>query len=116
MLLLVLSPKTPKFLHISPILKSLHWLKINERIQHKVLPYIKLFILVILHIFIIILSLKCIRSTRSSSLVTLNRPSNKAHLKITNRSFYHTAPALWNSLPPDLRHFSSHSTASQTKS
>jgi hypothetical protein len=29
--------KTPKFHHISPILKSIYWLKINERIQHKVL-------------------------------------------------------------------------------
>ena len=29
--------KAPKFHHITPILKSLHWLKINERIQYKVL-------------------------------------------------------------------------------
>jgi hypothetical protein len=35
-------------------------------------------------------------STRSSSLVSLNRPSNKFRLKITNRSFYLAAPALWN--------------------
>ena len=28
--------KTPKFHHIPPILKSLHWLKIIERIQYKV--------------------------------------------------------------------------------
>ena len=60
-----------------------------------------------------LLSLKRNCSTRSSSVVTLNRPSNNSRLKITNRSFYHTAPALWNSLPPDLRHFSSHSTSSQ---
>jgi len=31
--------KTPKFHHITPILKSLHWLKINERIKHKVLSH-----------------------------------------------------------------------------
>jgi hypothetical protein len=29
--------KTPKFHHIYPILKSLHWLKIDERIHYKVL-------------------------------------------------------------------------------
>ena len=58
-------------------------------------------------------SLKRSCSTRSSSVVTRNRPSNNSRLKITNRYFYHTAPALWNSLPPDLRHFSSHSTTSQ---
>jgi len=28
--------KTPKFAHISPVLKSLHWLKIELRIQYKV--------------------------------------------------------------------------------
>jgi len=29
--------KAPKFTHTTPILKSLHWLKINERIQYKIL-------------------------------------------------------------------------------
>jgi len=29
--------KTPKFHHITPILKSLHWLKIIDRIKYKVL-------------------------------------------------------------------------------
>src|SRR5258706_110008 len=29
--------KTPKIHHITPILKSLHWLKINERIHYKIL-------------------------------------------------------------------------------
>jgi len=28
--------KTPKFHHITPSLKSLHWIKINERIKYKV--------------------------------------------------------------------------------
>jgi hypothetical protein len=41
MLLLVLSPCKPlKFHHISSILESLHWLKINDRIQYKVLSVI----------------------------------------------------------------------------
>jgi len=42
-LLLMLSPKAPKFHHITPILKS-NWLKINERINYKVLslPHINL--------------------------------------------------------------------------
>jgi hypothetical protein len=47
----------------------------------------------------------------ASSLVTLNSPCNNSRLTITNRSFHLTAPALWNSLPPDLRYFSSHSTS-----
>jgi len=31
--------KTTTFHHITPILKSLHWLKINERIKYKVLSF-----------------------------------------------------------------------------
>ena len=46
-------------------------------------------------------------STRSSAVVTLQRPSNPSRLKITDKSFYHQAPALWNSLPQYLRALSS---------
>ena len=103
--------KTPNFHHISPILKTLHRLKINERIQYKVLSPIKLFLSGHPSYLHSLLSLKRNCSTRSSSVVTLNRPSNNSRLKITNRSFHLTAPALWNSLPPDLHHLSSHSTS-----
>ena len=30
--------KAPKLCHVTPILKSLHWLKINERIEYKLFP------------------------------------------------------------------------------
>ena len=43
-------------------------------------------------------------STRSCSLVTLTRPSNRSSLQITKRSVYRTAPALWNSLSSEIRH------------
>jgi hypothetical protein len=33
--------KIPKLPHISPTLHSLHWLKINQRIQYKILSYFK---------------------------------------------------------------------------
>ena len=41
--------------------------------------------------------------TRSSAVVTLQRPSNPSWLKISDRSFYLQAPALWNALPHHLR-------------
>ena len=105
--------KTPKLHHISPTLKSLHWLKINQRIQYKILSlthktlhsgrpsYLRS-----------LLNLKQSRFTRSSSLITLARPSNPSRLKITSRSFYHAAPALWNSLPANLRQISPNCSAS----
>lgn len=106
--------KTPKFHHISPILKSLHWLKIHQRIQYKIISLTHKalhsghpsYLRTLLH-------LNHTRSTRSSSLITLTRPANNSSLQITNRSFCLAAPALWNSLPSDIRH-KSHSTSPQS--
>ena len=92
------------FHHITPILKSLYWLNMNERIQYKVLSLTYKTLNssrpAYLHSLV---NLNHSRSTRSSSLVTLNRPSNPPHLQITNRSFYHTAPAMCNCLPSEFR-------------
>ena len=41
--------------------------------------------------------------TRSSSFVTLARPSVSSSLQITNRSFRYASPHLWNQLPPLFR-------------
>ena len=43
------------------------------------------------------------RSTCSSSVVTLARPASSSSLKITDRSFRHASPCLWNQLPLSLR-------------
>ena len=114
MLLLVLSPKLLNFITFLLFLNLVTGSKLMREFNTKFsLSLVKLFTLVILYS---LLSLKRNCSTHSSSLsslVTLNRPSNNSRLKITNRSFRLTAPALWNSLPPDLHHFSPHSTSSQ---
>jgi len=103
-------PKQKKWLrpctscHITPILRSLHWLKITERIEYKLLsltykvltttqpPY--------LHHLI---SVQPPRSTCSSSMVTLTQPPTSSSLRITDRSFRYTSPCLWNQLPSSLR-------------
>ena len=92
--------KTPKFHHITSHLKSLHWLKITQRIQYKILSltykslqYNKPFSISDLF------TIQPTRSTRSSAVVTLQRPSNPSRLKISDRSFYFQAPVLWNALP-----------------
>ena len=96
--------KTPKFSYITPTLKSLHWLKINERISYKILsltykclqfhqpPYLYK-----------LLKVQPCTNTRSSTCITLQRPAVASRLKITNRSFSYQAPVLWNSLPKELR-------------
>jgi len=103
--------KTPKLHHIIPILKSILWLKINERIKYKVLSltyislktgqpsYLRSLLLFSSH-----------RCTRSFSLITLSRLSLTSRLKISNRSYYHSAPVLWNNLPSHLRQVVHHIT------
>src|SRR6218665_2285534 len=46
------------------------------------------------------------RSTRSSSTLTLLRPSVTSSLKFSNRSIAVAVPPLWNKLPPALRQIS----------
>ena len=100
---------TPKFSHITPVLKSLHWLKIEQRIQYMVISityktlqsnkpaYLKDLLHIQRH-----------RNTRSSDAVTLQRPSVCSRLKLTDRSSTHHAPILWNSLPKQLRQLTPH--------
>jgi len=41
--------------------------------------------------------------TRSSSLITIARPSSSSSLKITDRSFHYASHSLWNNLPASFR-------------
>ena len=105
--------KTPKYNHITPHLKSLHWLKITQRIQYKILSLTYKSLQFKQPSSILdLLNIQPTHSTRSSAVVTLQRPSNPSRLKITDRSFYHQAPDLWNSLPKHLR---AHSSMSPTQ-
>ena len=84
----------PKSSHITPVLKSLHWLKINERIKYKLLSLTYKVLTIhqpqYLHDSI---SVQPCHNTRSSSImVTLARPPTRSSLKITNRSFRYAAP------------------------
>ena len=99
--------KTPKHHHITPVLKKLHWLKIPERIEYKVISltyntlqssqpsYLRQ-----------LFTIQPPRSTRSSSTLTLLRPSVTSSLKFSNRSIAVAVPPLWNKLPPALRQIS----------
>src|SRR5258706_436071 len=92
--------KTPKIHHITPILKSLHWLKINERIHYKILSitYKTLQSQQSSYLHSRLL-LQTNNITRSSSRITLSRSANSSRLNETTRSFSHHAPVLWNNLP-----------------
>ena len=91
--------RMPKSSHITPVLKSVHWLKINKHIKYKLLSLTYKFLITYqpqyLHDLI---SVQPCHNTRSSSMVTLARPPTRSSLKITNRSFRYAAPCLWNDL------------------
>ncbi len=97
----------PKFDHITPVLKALHWLKIRERIHYKIVSLTYHAVQSRQPIYLAeLLKFQTSTKTRSSNCVSLIRPPNPSRLKITDRSFYHQAPAIWNNLPPSLRQHS----------
>ena len=95
--------KTPKFEHITPVLKSLHWLPIEQRISFKVglLVYKALH-----HDQPFYLRSKLAYQThryvtRSSDTLILFVPETKTVLG--RRAFSVAGPRFWNSLPPNVR-------------
>ena len=82
------------------------WLNINERIDYKLLSLTYKVLTTTQPSYLHnLISLRPPRCTRTSSVVTLARPpaSFCSSLKITNRSFRHASPHLWNKLPALLR-------------
>lgn len=96
--------RTSKFSHITPTLQSLHWLKVKQRIDYKVasLTYSALEFHQPSYLAHLLTQQSFVYNFRSSAGVTLERPS-VVRAAVAKRSFYHYAPALWNSLPPALR-------------
>jgi len=105
--------KAPKSCHITAILRSLHWLKITERIEYKLLSQSHLVRKSSqpsnLHIWITS-SLFNLLAALALHLSSLARPPTPISLRITDRSFRYSSPCLWNQLPSSLRQpHSSHS-------
>ena len=92
--------------HISPLLSSLHWLPVSQRIQFKflVLVYKVVHNLAPSYLSDLLSQYIPSRSLRSSSdpsLLTIPRP---LRLKsIDSRAFSVAGPSSWNNLPPSLR-------------
>ena len=96
--------KAPKSCHITPILRTLHWLRITERIEYELLSLTyKVLTTTQPPYFYKLISTQRPRSTSSSSVVTLARPASSSSLKITDRSFRYASPCLWNQLSLSLR-------------
>ena len=90
--------------HITPVLKSLHWLPIVYRVQFKilVLTFWALHGQAPFYITELIKPYSPARSLRSSEQNLLMVPQTCFKTR-GDRSFKATAPRLWNELPLDLR-------------
>jgi len=96
--------KAPKSTHITPILKSLHWLKVNERLEYKLLSLTYKVLTTAQPSYLHnLISLQPPCSTRSSSVVTLSRLPTISSLKITDRSFRYASPRHGNQIPDSFR-------------
>ena len=94
--------RIPKHFHISPVLKSLHWLKVEQRIQYKIISppsNNRTKVPSPAH------NIKPPGRTRFSDHLCLSLPPISTRLKFADRSFHNSSPRLWNSLPINLRSF-----------
>ena len=84
--------------HINPALKSLHWLKIKQHIDYKILSFTYKVLTTTQPSYLYnLISVQPHRSTRSSDIITLSRPPSSSSLKVNNRSFRHASPCLGES-------------------
>ena len=95
---------TPKYAHITPVLKELHWLPIEKRVIYKIL--LMVFKAVRRHapeyLQNIIVEYVPTRSLRSASQKRLEVPYTPSTL-VQDRAFSVVGPQLWNDLPFYIR-------------
>ena len=92
--------------HISPVLRSLHWLPVDCRIDYKVLLLVfkalndlaPSYLSDLIHLYVPSRQLRSSADTRVLRLPPVRLSS------AGQRSFNYQAPALWNNLPYSLRH------------
>ena len=93
-----------KFEHITPILRSLHWLPIRARIQFKVLTLVFKCLHGNAHAYLseFIKQYQPSRNLRSQSKNVLCEIRVKSKT-FGDRAFEKMAPKLWNNLPQNIR-------------
>nr|KAG5696973.1 hypothetical protein BaRGS_008435 [Batillaria attramentaria] len=93
--------------HITPVLKALHWLPVQQRIDHKVLSlaYCCIHNTAPTYLKELIPVYQPARNLRSASSLRLRLPSTDDTSKKRHgaRSFKNAAPKLWNSLPETVK-------------
>lgn len=91
--------------HITPVLKTLHWLPVTQRIKYKIflLTFKCLHGLAPIYLQELIVPYQPTRCLRSSGSNLLSVPKSKSKSSYHDRAFAIAAPALWNTLPDSMR-------------
>lgn len=96
---------TKRHQHITPVLASLHWLPVRQRIDFKIalMVFKCLNDLAPSYLCDLMAIHKPARTLRSSSELLLEVPRTKLKKSKGQRAFSFVGPTLWNSLPPHVR-------------
>lgn len=91
--------------HVTPLLKSLHWLPVKQRITYKIAMLCHKILKTNEPVYLRELLIKPhnIRNTRLSADDTLLFVPRKNLISYGNRSFEYVGPSTWNSIPRSLR-------------
>ena len=95
--------KSPLFCHITPLLKSLHWLPVRYIINFKMCSLTDQALTSGQPLYIrnMLQPSRKVRTLRSSDLDQLNVP--RVRTAVGSRAFFVVAPILWNELPLEIR-------------
>ena len=99
--------KTRKYEHITPVLRELHWLPVDYRIQYKILLLVFKCINGLAPVYLqdLLIKYEPVRELRSGSKRLLKIPKTRS--KVGLHAFSVAGPKLWNSLPNHMRETSS---------
>ena len=94
----------PRFCHISPLLRGLHWLSVKARIQFKILliTFKEIHGLAPKYLCDLLTFKSSLYNLRSSGSILLSMPAVRSKT-LGDRAFMVAAPTFWNSLPKELR-------------
>lgn len=97
--------RSSKYSHITPILKELHWLPVQYRVNYKILTHTfkPIHDQSYVHIKDMINIYKPTWNLRSAHQLLKLVPIKSKQAKYGERSFTSAAPKLWNSLPSHVR-------------
>ena len=102
--------KVPRFAHITPYLKELHWLPVKFRIKFKILVLTFQAICGLAPQYLCeLIRIKdhLCHYLRSNDELLLAVPSSRSLSTLGERAFQFAAPSLWNGLPKEIRQIQS---------